>query len=77
MWTKDEDNLLKLKVNEKGATHWAQIASFLPNRSGKQCRERWHNHLREGVTKAAWEFHEYWLLALCVRALGKKWSAIS
>lgn len=57
VWTKHEDDLLRLKVNEKGAIHWAQIATFLPNRSGKQCRERWHNHLREGVTKATWNIH--------------------
>jgi len=33
--------------------------------------------LRDGVTKKAWSFHEYWILALCVRAYGKRWSAIS
>ena len=77
VWTREEDQLLKAKVEEKGPLQWASIASFLPNRSGKQCRERWHNHLREGVTKKAWDFHQFWILALCVRAFGKRWSAIS
>lgn len=54
VWTKEEDDLLKQKVQERGPVHWAEIASFLPNRSGKQCRERWHNHLRDGVTKSHW-----------------------
>ena len=54
VWTAEEDEILKLKVEEKGPSHWAVKASFLPNRSGKQCRERWHNHLREGVSKKNW-----------------------
>ena len=27
-------------------------------RSGKQCRERWYNHLRPAVTKADWSVEE-------------------
>jgi len=65
------------QVAEKGPNQWAEIASFLPNRSGKQCRERWHNHLRSGVTKEAWDIKEYWILALCVQAFGRRWSIIS
>jgi hypothetical protein len=37
-------------VARLGTKSWAQIAENLakegmPGRSGKQCRERWHNHL--------------------------------
>jgi myb proto-oncogene protein len=28
---------------------WAQIAEKLAGRAGKQCRERWHNHLRPDI----------------------------
>lgn len=55
VWKKEEDELLLAQVKEKGPNQWAEIASFLKNRSGKQCRERWHNHLRSGVTKEAWD----------------------
>ena len=46
-------------------------------RIGKQCRERWHNHLRDGVVKDPWKPEEFWMLSLCVRAIGRKWSLIS
>ena len=30
------------------------IADSLPNRTGKQCRERWYNHLSGGIKKGEW-----------------------
>lgn len=30
------------------------IAQFLPERTGKQCRERFHNHLDNGIKKGDW-----------------------
>jgi hypothetical protein len=30
------------------------IAQSLPERSGKQCRERFHNHLDKGIKKGDW-----------------------
>jgi len=30
------------------------IAQSLPERTGKQCRERWHNHLGSGIKKGDW-----------------------
>lgn len=51
-WTKEEDNILKIIVEETGPCNWANIANKLTSRTGKQCRERWHNHLRDGVNKS-------------------------
>ena len=34
-----------------GIKSWAAIATNLFNRSGKQCRERWRNHLRPKPNK--------------------------
>lgn len=44
-WTKAEDVQLNALVAQHGAEHWVIIAGALASRSGKQCRERWHNHL--------------------------------
>jgi len=33
---------------------WSQVAEQLPGRIGKQCRERWFNHLDKGIVKADW-----------------------
>ena len=39
-WTQGEDKLLSLMVQKYGPRHWSLIASALPGRIGKQCRER-------------------------------------
>ena len=44
-WAAEEDALLTQLVAELGAEKWVAIANQLGTRSGKQCRERWHNHL--------------------------------
>ena len=45
-------------VNCHGAKKWSLIASYLPGRIGKQCRERWHNHLNPDIKKEAWTEEE-------------------
>jgi len=39
-WTEEEDLVLMECVKQFGAQTWSQIASHLPGRIGKQCRER-------------------------------------
>lgn len=74
-WTDREDLLLikYVSMNYK----WAEIAKKIKGRQGKQCRERWHNHLNPMTKKEPWENHEEWLLFLCHRLMGNKWSLIS
>ncbi|KAF8402687.1 hypothetical protein HHK36_010776 [Tetracentron sinense] len=48
-WTDEEDRLLVRLVKQYGVRKWAQIAENLVGRAGKQCRERWHNHLRPDI----------------------------
>ena len=44
-WTKEQDAvLLRLKRQHAGYT-WAQLAALVPERSAKQCRERWNTVL--------------------------------
>lgn len=43
-WTDQEDAIITEAV-QNGQTKWSQIARLLNNRVGKQCRERWYNHL--------------------------------
>lgn len=42
-WTKVEDAVLTEIVEKNGAARWSTIATQLPGRAGKQCRERWFN----------------------------------
>lgn len=39
-WTKAEDAILTEIVQRNGAQRWSNVASQLPGRAGKQCRER-------------------------------------
>ena len=50
-WDAAEDNTLVALVEKYGTQTWTEIAQKLPHRSGKQCRERWHNHLDPGIRK--------------------------
>merc|ERR1740139_655131 len=55
---------------------WAAIATRLHDRNGKQCRERWRNHLRQ-LFKGEWtpeEDQEIWDRA---QEMGTKWAQIS
>lgn len=39
-WTAPEDEILTEIVVKNGAQRWSSVASHLPGRMGKQCRER-------------------------------------
>lgn len=52
-WDATEDEILTSLVERFGTQTWTEIAQRLPNRSGKQCRERWHNHLDPGIRKVS------------------------
>jgi hypothetical protein len=75
-WTEHEDQLLLETVGKLGAQRWSLIASHLPGRVGKQCRERWFNHLCPEVKKGEWTEEEDCLIAEGVKELGTKWSEI-
>ena len=53
-WSASEDAQLVELVGQYGGKHWARIASMLPGRTGKQCRERWCNNLDPSLKKGAW-----------------------
>ncbi len=41
-------------MTKHGAKKWSFIAGHLTGRIGKQCRERWANHLNPGIKKGPW-----------------------
>ena len=53
-WLREEDQLIREYVMDYGARNWTRIASRIPGRHGKQCRERWFNHLDPNINKANW-----------------------
>ena len=75
-WTEAEDKQLIDTVTKFGAQRWSLIASHMTGRVGKQCRERWFNHLCPAVKKGEWTEEEDQLIAEGVAELGTRWSEI-
>lgn len=77
IWTDDEDTQLLKLIHEYGAARWSTIANFMPGRQGKQCRERWHNHLNPEIRKCDWQEEEEWVLYLLHKLYGNKWAILA
>ncbi|KAL7140780.1 hypothetical protein ABFS83_08G009800 [Erythranthe nasuta] len=76
-WSPEEDGLLVELVEKHGVRKWSTIAQMLPGRIGKQCRERWHNHLKPNIKKDRWSEEEDSILIEAHRQLGNKWAEIA
>jgi hypothetical protein len=76
-WTEVEDKLLISLVNVSGPRNWSKIASHFKNRLGKQCRERWHNHLNPFISKVKWTKEEDEILLAAHQKFGNRWALIS
>ncbi|RLN56562.1 hypothetical protein BBJ29_000150 [Phytophthora kernoviae] len=53
------------------------MSSFIPERSGKQCRERWHNQLDPSIKHGKWSVDEDVILFTQQSELGNAWSQIA
>jgi hypothetical protein len=73
----EEDQFLVLFVAKYGLTRWSLLASQMENRTPKQCRERWHNHLNPQINRRPWSLDEDRILASKHQQLGNKWAEIA
>ena len=64
-------------MDEHGTQSWSAISRILSGRTGKQCRERWHNHLRPDIKRGAWSEEEERALIRAHDALGNRWADIA
>jgi hypothetical protein len=80
-WKKNEDDYLRNLVLEYGPKNWSYIATKMNDqgikRLGKQCRERWYNHLSPEVRKDPWTDEEDKIIIDAHNKFGSKWTAIS
>lgn len=87
-WSKEEDRAIQYLVQERGLTNWTKISEEMTRsmreidassdgRSGKQCRERWYNHLHPEIKRDPWTEEESQILENAWRKLGNKWREIA
>ena len=78
-WTADEDEIVRDSVMAKGVgkVKWSTIAEKLPGRIGKQCRERWFNHLDPTIKKGDWTCDEDNILYKAQVKFGNRWCEIT
>ncbi|CAN1146162.1 Transcription factor MYB118, partial [Linum perenne] len=76
-WSPKEDRLLNHLVGVHGLKSWSVIAKVSGGRTAKQCRERWHNHLKPHIKKEAWSKEKNEILIQAHKELGNKWAKIA
>ena len=84
-WLVQEDEMLRSIILGRGTKAWTSIAQELNmqlhqgqnTRHGKQCRERWYNHLDPRLKKGNWSVGEDLLLLEKQLEIGNRWSDIS
>lgn len=92
-WTQEEDDRLRVLVERYGERNWRLVASYLQDRLPKQCppfsfsphpvsypptgRERWINHLQDGISKGKITEQEWAIIVHAQKELGNKWSDIA
>lgn len=76
-WSKNEDMRLRELVEKFMPRNWSFLARMLGTRQGKQCRERWHNHLDPKIKKCPFTKEEDELILRLHREMGNKWSEIA
>jgi len=75
-WTLEEDQTI-VNCMKTGTVRWSEIAKKVPGRIGKQCRERWFNHLDPTIRRDEWAEDEDRKLVEGQALLGNKWSQIA
>lgn len=78
-WTEEEDSIVRECVELSGAqkVKWSVVASRLPGRIGKQCRERWFNHLDPSIKKGEWSPEEDRIVFGAQAYMGNRWCEIA
>ncbi len=76
-WRETEDDALTHLVRKYGPNEWKAYAKVIPGRTGKQCRERWVNHLNPTINKGAFTSKEDATIAQAVCEMGYKWADIA
>lgn len=76
-WTGQEDQTILRFVEAHGKKSWTKLAELLPGRIGKQCRERWINHLDPDINHGPFTLDEDKRIIELHQIYGNKWAKIA
>jgi hypothetical protein len=76
LFTEQEDVLLRNIVESQSEEDWATVAKDFPNRSPRQCRERWRNYLSPNLIRLPWSSDEDKILFRKVQKYGRHWECL-
>lgn len=78
LWSHEEDEILLRTIDSlPKPIKWPTVAMNLPNRSGKQCRERFLNHLNPNLKVSEWSIEEDVMIFHLYSRFGTQWSKMS
>jgi hypothetical protein len=75
-FTPEEDVKLLAILREFPSAAWDVVAAAMPNRSARQCRERYVNYLSPDIRVGPWTEFEDRMLIDKVNELGHQWACI-
>jgi hypothetical protein len=75
-FTPEEDLQLRSLVERLGTKSWDEIAQYLPDRSARQCRNRYKNYLLDSLMTDPWTPEEDAILIRKFHQIGPKWVEI-
>jgi Myb-like DNA-binding domain len=84
-WATEEDKVLESLIKKYGNKAWAGISREINKifhngnafRNGRQCRERYYNHINPSLKKGNWKIEEDLHILEMQSTNGNKWSKIA
>ena len=76
VFLKSEDEALKQAIENSKYLSWKDIATKIPGKNSRQCRERWVNYLSPKIKDDQWDIDEDLKLINLIKLYGTKWSKI-
>jgi len=75
--TKEDTQLMQLVKTGSQPTKWSDISQSMGERTGKQCRERYLNHLTPKLRVEEWTTQEDAQLCKLYQSMGSKWALMA
>ena len=78
IWTSAEDReLIQIVKSQGDPIKWSKVAEVMLDRTGKQCRERYVNHLNPNLKNSDWSPHEDATIFYLYTTKGSQWAKMS